>query len=135
LEVSQRVKPSTLKEVNLNTSETPQTMLISKDLKPALKSQLINLVRQYKDVFAWTLEDMQGLDPKFYQHTINLAKDAVPVQQRHYRLNPNYATRVKEEIDELLKVRFIRSVKKATWLSSIVIFPKKNRKLRVCLDY
>jgi hypothetical protein len=56
LEVSQWVKPSTLEEVNLNTSEVPQLVLISKELEPTLKSQLINLVRQYKDVFAWTLE-------------------------------------------------------------------------------
>ena len=34
------------------------------------------------------------------------------VQQRRYRLNPNYAIKVKEEIDKLLKVGFIRPVKK-----------------------
>jgi hypothetical protein len=64
-----------------------------------------------------------------------LAKDAIPVQQRRYRLNPNYAAKVKEEIDKLLRVGFIRSVKRATWLSPIVVVPKKNGKLRVCVDY
>jgi hypothetical protein len=37
---------------------------------------------------------MKGLNPEFYHHKINLAKDAIPVQQRRYRLNPNYAAKV-----------------------------------------
>jgi hypothetical protein len=32
-------------------------------------------------------------------------------------------------------VGFIRPVKRATWLSLIVVVPKKNGKLRVCVDY
>ena len=48
-------------------------------------------------------------------------------------MNPNYVTRVKEEINELLKFRFIKSVKQATWLSPIVFVPKKNEKIHVCV--
>jgi hypothetical protein len=66
--------------------------------------------------------------------TINLANDAILVQLRRYRLNLNYAARVKEEIDKLLQVSFIRPAKRATWLSPIVVVPKKNDKL-VCVDY
>ena len=65
---------------------------------------MIALLTEYKDVFAWSHEDMKGLDPKFYQHKIKLATDAKPMQQRRYRMNPNYAAHAKEEIDKLLKV-------------------------------
>ena len=50
-------------------------------------------------------------------------------------MSPNYAAKVKEEIDKLLRVGFIRPVKQATWLSPIVVVPKKNGKIRVCVDY
>ena len=50
-------------------------------------------------------------------------------------MNPNYAAKVKEEIDKLLRVGFIRLVKQATWLSPIVAVPKKYGKIRVCVDY
>ena len=50
-------------------------------------------------------------------------------------MNPKYAIRVKEDIEKLLKVAFIRPVKKEKWLSLIVIVPKKNGKIRVCVDY
>ena len=77
---------------------------------------------------------MKGLDPTFCQHQINLHKDPKPVQERRYHLNLNYAVNVKEEIDKLLWVGFIRPIKKDTWLSLIVV-PKKNGKIRVCVDY
>ena len=66
--VSQRVKASQLEEVDLGTGEEP---------KP------IN-----RDVFAWSYEDMQGLDPQLYQHQIHLSMDAKPVAQPRYRMNP-----------------------------------------------
>ena len=96
---------------------------------------MIDLLHENKDVFAWSHEDMKGLDPKFYQHQINLATDAKPVQQRRYRMNPNYAAHVKEEIDKLLKDGFIQPVKQSTWLSPIVVVLKKNGKIQVCVDY
>ena len=116
-----------LEEINLAEEDNvpkPKTVLIAKDMLLADKQRLVTLLKQYKDVFAWSFEDMKGLDPAFCQHQINLHKDAKPVQQRRYRLNPNYAIKVKEEIDKLLKVGFIRPIKKATWLSPIVVVPK-----------
>jgi hypothetical protein len=60
---------------------------------------------------AWAYEDMKGINPELNHDKINLAKDAIPVQQRCYRLNPNYAAEeIKEEIDKLLRVIFIRVV-------------------------
>jgi hypothetical protein len=71
-------------------------MLIAKELDTEFKEQLTNVVRTYKDVFTWSYEDMNALNPEFYHHKINLAEDVIPVQQRRYRLNPNYAAKVKE---------------------------------------
>jgi hypothetical protein len=50
-------------------------------------------------------------------------------------LNPNYAVIVKHDIDKLLIVGFIKLVEEVTWLSPIVVMPKKNRKLRSCVDF
>ena len=96
---------------------------------------MIELLTSFRDVFAWSYKDMRGLDPQLYQHQIHLSADAKPVAQRSYRMNPKYAAKVKEEIDKLLRVGFIRPVKQATWLSPIVVVPKKNGKIWVCVDY
>jgi hypothetical protein len=42
---------------------------------------------------------------------------------------------VKQDIDKLLAIGFIKSIEKATWLSPIIIVPKKNGKLKICMDF
>ena len=50
-------------------------------------------------------------------------------------MNPNYDERVWAKMDKLLGTRFIRPVKSASWLSPIVVVPKKNGQIRVYVDY
>jgi len=55
--------------------------------------------------------------------------------QAKYRLNPNYATMVKQNINKLLPIGFIESIEEATWLSPIVVVHKKNGKLKIYIDF
>ena len=130
-----RVKQDQLEEIDLGEEGEGKRVRVSAELEKQFKEQLVQLLKEYRDVFAWTYTDMEGIDPKFYEHKINLKEGAVPVKQQRYRMNPNYAKQVKEEIDRLLRVGFIYPVEKATWISPIVIVPKKNMKIRVCVDY
>ena len=50
-------------------------------------------------------------------------------------MNPNFAKQVKQEIDKLLAIGFIKPVNEVSWLSPIIVVPKKNGKIRVCVDY
>jgi hypothetical protein len=59
--------------------------------------------------------------------------NAQPIKQRQYKMNPNYALKVRE--DKLLDVGFIYPVETIQWLSPLVIVPKKNGKLQICVDY
>ncbi|MCO5578721.1 hypothetical protein L7F22_032566 [Adiantum nelumboides] len=74
-------------------------------------------------------------DPKFYQHKIHLKLDAVPVKQHSYLMNPNLAKQVKVEIDRLLRVACNTPIDNPEWLSLIVVVSKKNKKIRICVDY
>jgi hypothetical protein len=42
---------------------------------------------------------------------------------------------VKHDIDKLLTIGFIQPVEEVTWLSPIVVVPKKNGKLKFCVDF
>ena len=64
----------------MGTTSDPRLLSIAKDLLPSQKEAMIALLKEYKDVFAWSHEDMKGLDPKFYQYKITLATDAKPIQ-------------------------------------------------------
>ena len=43
--------------------------------------------------------------------------------------------KVKEEIEKLLKAKFIRPTRYVQWLANIVPVMKNNGKLRVCVDF
>ncbi len=55
--------------------------------------------------------------------------------QARYKLYPNYATTIKQDIDKLLASRFIEFVEEVTWLSPIVVLLKKNGKLKIYIDF
>ncbi len=78
---------------------------------------------------AWTYKNLKGISSKLAQHRIELDITILPTHQAKYRLNPNYATTIKQDIDKLLIAGFIESIKEVTWLSPIVMVPKKNGKL------
>jgi hypothetical protein len=92
-------------------------------------------LKEFKDVFAWTYKNLKGIPPKLTQHKIELDIIIPLAHQARYKLNPNYVIVVKQDIDKLLATGFIQSVEEATWLSPIVIVPKKNGKLRICINF
>ena len=77
---------------------------------------------------------MRGVDPGLCQHTIPMQEDAKPSKQRSYTYNQNFAKKFKDEIDKLLNVKFIYEIKHTEWVSPLVVVPKKNGKLRVCVN-
>jgi len=58
------------------------SQLISKSLSLPEKEDLISLVREYIDVFAWNYEDMPRLDPQVAMHRLNINPYAKPVKQQ-----------------------------------------------------
>jgi hypothetical protein len=92
-------------------------------------------LKEFKDVFTWTYKDLKGIPLELAEHKIELDTTIPLTHQARYRLNPNYAMTMKQDIDKLLAIGFIQYVKEATWLSPIVIILKKNGKLRICIDF
>ena len=54
----------------------PKLISISESLSPTDKQDLISLIKKYIDVFAWSYEDMPGLDPQEAMHRLNITLDA-----------------------------------------------------------
>ena len=84
-----RVKEDELETVFLGADAASKPIQISLTLKPNFRQALISLLSEFQDAFAWEYNDMQGLDPEFYNHRIVLKPDAVPVKLDRYRMNPN----------------------------------------------
>ena len=46
---------------------------ISSQLTIQEKEQLVTLLKEYRNVFAWTYDEMPGLDPRLVVHALNVA--------------------------------------------------------------
>ena len=71
-----------LEEVDLETnSQELKPLLISSKLSEKEKSELILLLKKFKDVFAWDYNEMPELDLGLVVHTLNVDLEAKPVAQ------------------------------------------------------
>lgn len=46
-----------------------------------MKKQVLQLLKEFKDVFAWTYVQMRGLDPQLVSHKLNIKEGCKPVKQ------------------------------------------------------
>jgi hypothetical protein len=83
-------------------------------MEPIVNYQLIKLLKEFKDIFTWTYKDLKGIPPEIAQHQIELGTSMPRTHQARYQLNSNYVTIVKQDIDKLLVVTFIKPVEEAT---------------------
>ncbi|KAL6348487.1 hypothetical protein AAG906_008941 [Vitis piasezkii] len=96
--------------IDFGAPDQPKEIRIGSSLSPDERSRLIDLLRSYLDVFAWSYEDMPGLDPSIVQH--------------HLPILP-YA-------------RLVKRIEETTprWMvANVVPVPKKDGKVRVCVDF
>ncbi|WCJ43918.1 Transposon Tf2-6 polyprotein [Euphorbia peplus] len=93
------------------------------------------VLRRHQKVFAWSYEDVPGVEPSIAEHAIPLKPGAMPVRQKLRRLRPEWAQLVKDEITKHIKSKFLEVVDYAEWVANVVPVGKKDGKVRVCVDY
>ena len=87
------------------------------------------LIEKYPDVFGDGVGKLAG------EHHIRLDNTVDPVQHAPRRVPVALRAKVKEALEDLVKQEVIAPVTSPTaWISSMVTVPKKNGKLRICLE-
>ena len=78
---------------------------------------------------------MVGINPTVASHKLNIIPTTKPIRQKLRRFHSDHHQIIQTEVDNLLKVDFIREVKYPEWLANVVVVPKKGGKWRVCVHY
>ena len=86
-----RVSPITgnVEIVDFSTANHPRELRIRLDLSIDERDSLAQLLRSYLDVFAWSYEDMLGLDPSIVQHHLPLLSHVRSVKQKLRPFHPH----------------------------------------------
>ena len=95
----------------------------------------MTLLQKYMDVFAWTYDEMPGLDPGLVVHSLNVDLGVKPVVQPARVFHIDLEVQITQEINKLLAAGFIKPIQHPKWLSNIVLVKKKNGQIRCCVDF
>ena len=71
-----------LEDISLFENDPEKGTKIGADLEEKIKKDLIHFLRENIDVFAWSHEDMPGIDPSVITHRLNIYPSSKPVRQK-----------------------------------------------------
>ena len=99
-----------IKLVNLGSEDDMKEVKIGSQLCPEAKKGLIDILRDYFDMLAWSYQDMPGLDSKIMEHRLPLKPECSPVKKKLRRTHPDMAVKIKEEVQKQIDVGFLVTV-------------------------
>ena len=78
---------------------------------------------------------MPGLSKDLVELKLLIKDGKKPIKQTLRRFAPGILSKIKEEVERLLRCKFIRTIRYVEWIANIVFVIKKNGSLRVCIDF
>lgn len=108
---------------------------ISANIDPSLRIEVINLLQEYKNCFVWDYNEIPGLRRELVELKLSLQHSKNPIKQIPRRFALEVMSKIKDEIERILISQFIRTSRYIEWLVNIVLVIKKNKTLRVCIDF
>ena len=118
-------------EVPQASSKNNDGLQLNPELTAAEQAQMKELLRKYKDCFAWS-DDQLGYTEQV-KHEIVLTDDT-PIAQPYRRIPPAALDEVRKHIEGLLDKGVIQP-SSSPWASPIVVVKKKSGEIRLCCDY
>ena len=77
---------------------------------PNMKDDLIALLKEFKEIFAWSYQDMLGLDTEIVIHRIPVKSECLLVWQALRRMKLKIILKFKEEVEKQLKAGFLTAI-------------------------
>jgi hypothetical protein len=112
-----------------------QRVLLGSQLSDEQEKTLIRFLFNNKDVFAWTTNDLYGVNRDVIEHSLNVDPSFRPRKQRLWKMSDDKAEGAQNEVKRLLSVGVIREVTYLEWLANTVMVKKANGKWRMCVDF
>ncbi|XP_070013693.1 uncharacterized protein [Nicotiana sylvestris] len=89
--------------VHLGNLEEVQETMIRIHANKRTRDALVQLLFEFKDVFAWSYDDMPGLSVDLVVNKLPTYPDYPPVQQKQRKFKTDISDKIKEEVTKQLK--------------------------------
>jgi hypothetical protein len=128
-------QPEEVEDCDIGTKEKPKLVKISNYLPLVMKSKYVELLKKYKDVFAWYYEKLKTYDTTAIEHKIPLKPGIKPFRKNLRQINPILLPIIEREVKNLLDEKIIVPLRYSQWVANLVLVRKKNSEIRLCIDF
>ena len=108
---------------------------IGESLSTEERVEILLMLVQNLDMFAWSPYDVPRVDLSFIMHKLNVNPKVMLKKERLRRSAKPHVEVVKEEVEKLKQSGAIREVFFPKWLANTMVVKKKNGKWRVYVDF
>jgi hypothetical protein len=112
-----------------------QKVLLGSQLSDEQEKTLLRFLFNNKYVFAWSANDLCGVNRDIIEHSLNVDPSFRPRKQRLREMSDDKGEGAQNKVKRLLSVGVIREVTYLEWLANTVMVKKANRKWRMCIDF
>ncbi|MBT1649173.1 hypothetical protein, partial [Klebsiella pneumoniae] len=71
---------------------------------------MVEVLRENIEAFAWSYQDMPGIDTDIVQHFIPIDPIMKPAKQKLRRMKPEWALKIKDEVVKQMNAEFVQVV-------------------------
>jgi hypothetical protein len=89
----------------------PRMVKIGKDTTEKERKEILALIREFRDTFAWNYDDLKAYRGDVIQHTIPLVEGAKPFRQKLRHINPKLASQIQKELQKMVDAGIIAPIR------------------------
>ncbi|KAA3469375.1 RNA-directed DNA polymerase (Reverse transcriptase), Ribonuclease H-like protein [Gossypium australe] len=94
--------------VSLGDEQEKKDVKIEGCITTLTKRDLIKLLQEFKDVFAWSYQDMSSLSTDIVVHRLPIKEECKPVQQKLQMMRPDVLLKIKEKVNKQFDASFLQ---------------------------
>ncbi|XP_071727688.1 uncharacterized protein [Rutidosis leptorrhynchoides] len=119
----------------VNPAYPDQKIKVGCNVSADTKKQIVQLLVQYMDVFAWCENDMTGVLRHIAEHRLNVNPALKHVVQKRRGMTPDRAKWLCVEVTKLVRAGILLEVQYQSWIANPVLVKKHDGSWRMCIDF
>nr|KAJ0216025.1 hypothetical protein LSAT_V11C300153800 [Lactuca sativa] len=129
-----RAESTNEKEV-INEEYPDQPINIGRGLTGHTRHALIDLLRRYKHMFAWTPTNMVGVDRKVIEHKLMIKPGTKEIKQKKRVQGGDRNMAINAEVAKLMQEGILQEAVFPTWIANPVMVRKHDGSWHMCIDF
>ncbi|KAL0404070.1 UNVERIFIED_CONTAM: hypothetical protein Sradi_2047800 [Sesamum radiatum] len=111
MEMPAKVQPAEeLLNIEIIPGNPDKTTRIGSHLGEEAKKEITLCLRRNGDIFAWTPQDLEGIDPQVITYHLNMDPSCKPIKQKKRHFGPEKDRIIQAEVNKLMAVGHIEEI-------------------------